>query len=567
MRPPTLFLIFPGTCRNTRITGGWREMPKCKAQKKFTYEVYFPYVAVFGFFLKRRRWAFPATLLCCILLFPLSAHASDMPVESGSGKAYPPRSLTRVIEPVFVVGEELPPFLGKPINQLRLFSAKDGEFRQIAVQVDERTEKLNWVVTEGPKGNPEDGNGIFDKQDMLSFYIANAGDRTSPESWPAGHTKALELEIIDPIDQGRAWVYLFSFDTPPPPFIHRQIRGEFIFERPPNEKELSAGLKPFSGDTLKDVVLFYDKDGEIAFYIDYGGTHQISYKNASASPAMGGNFEETCDTLRLRMAAQVRGGMFTFRINEGKLRSDTVSYSFGNVVGHRVTENYLPLFGGLRSPKITSDCWAGGTPENGIWIHCPTKIKLPFRLSSVFRSIKVWVGTDFSPEMYGSHSFTSLTPPVIVDGRPSPDELEIKQAPIPDPQKEWRIITGPPVTLLSRNIMGPELGEQLAANTYLLYSDDLNDTMPPEDYPGTIGSLMQRFDVQDLEKGEYVLWVDFFVIPFFFDLFASEDYEVTPRVLAEIKKFTQVTDYPLQLKIADRTVPNYLKQNPMKKLK
>ncbi len=516
---------------------------------------------------KKRSPALLLFILGWAALPSLVSIAADTPDVSGSSEEYPPRSLTRIIEPAFVKGEVLSPFLGMPIERLRLFAAKDGEFRQIALQVDERTEDLNWVVALGPRGNPEDGNGVFDKQDVLSFYVADAGDRTSPESWPSSYTGSLELEVIDPIDQGRGWVYLFSFNNPPPPFTHPHIIHEFVFERPPTDKETRAGIFPLTGDTLKDVVLSYDKEGEIAFYIDYGGTHQISYKNVAASPAVGGNFKDTCDTLRLRIAAKVRGGMFTFRMNEGMLRSDTVSYSFGTVVGHRVTENYLPLFGGLRSPKITSDCWAGGIAERGIWIHCPTRTKLPFGLSSVFRWVRLWAGTDFSPDMFGAHSFTSLTPPVLVDGQPSPEELEISEVPIPDPQNEWRIITGAAGTLLSRNIMGTKLGEQLEGRTSLLYSDDLNEAMPPEDNPGTIGSLIQSMEIQNLEKGEYILWVDFFFIPFFYDLFASEGYEVTPRVLDEIKRYTQVTDHPVQIKAADRTVPNYLKHNPMKKLK
>ncbi len=486
--------------------------------------------------------------------------------EDGPSEDYPPRSLTRIVEPVFVEGAVLSPFLGTPLERLRLFAAKDGAFRQIAVQVDERTENLNWVLSDGPKGNPEDGNGVLDKQDMLSFYIADAGDRTSPELWPPGQTMDMELEIIDPIDQGRGWVYLFSFNNAPPPFTHPHLRHEFVFERSPTAKETRAGLFPLTGDTLKDIVLSYDKDGEIAFYMDFGGAHQISYKNVAASPVMGGNFKDTCDTLRLRIAAKARGGVFTFRVNEGMLRSNTVCYSFGTVVGHRVTENYIPLFAGLRSPKITSDCWAGGTPERGIWGHCPTKIKLPFGLSTVFRWVRFWAGTDFSPEMIGSYSFTSLTPPVLVDGRPSPEEGTIEETQVPDPTKEWRIITGAPGTLLARNIMGPELGEQLEGRTCLLYSDDLNEAMPPEDNPGTVGSLVQRMEIQNLERGEYILWVDFFIIPFFYDLFASEGYEATPKVLEEIKRYTQVTDDPVLIKTSDRTVPNYLKHNPMKKL-
>ncbi len=516
---------------------------------------------------RNRKYLGPGIIVfvCLVLITPF-AFASQDRDKPGPSEDYPPRTLTRVIEPVFVEGEALSPFLGMPIDELRLFAARDGAFRQIAVQVDERTEDLNWVVSDGPKGNPEDGNGVLDKQDLLSFFIAEAGDRTPPDSWPPGRTREMELEVIDPIDQGRAWVYLFSFNDAPPPFAYPNVKGEFIFERAPTEKETEAGLFPLTGDTLKDVVLIYDKDGKIAFYIDYGGTHQISYKNVAASPAMGGNFEDTCDTLRLRVAAKPRGGMFTFRVHEGKLRSNTVCYSYGNVVGHRVTENYIPIFAGIRSPKITSDCWAGGSPETGIWIHCPTRIKLPFGLSSIFRWVKLWAGTDFSPEMIGSFSFTSLTPPVIVDGQPSREELEIAETLIPDPTKEWRIITGPPGTLLSRNIMGPELGEQLEGRTHLLYSDNLNEPMPPEDNPGTIGSLCQRSELQDLDKGDYTLWVDFFVIPFFYDIFVEEGFEVTPRILAEIKKYTRVTDYPVLIKTADRTVPNYLKHNPMKKL-
>jgi len=499
-----------------------------------------------------------------VLPFPASA-LEDVREAPGTTEAYAGRTLTRVVEPVFVLGELLSPFLGTPLKDLRLFAFSRGEFRRIAFQVDERTHDLNWVVPQGPKGNAADGNEVLDIQDVLSFFVADAGDRAPMSRWPADHLEGMELTVVDPSDQGKGWVYLFSFAAPPPLLTCDTF--DYVFDRAPTDKDLRAGLVPGEGNRLRDVVLLYDQEGEIATYIDYGGTHKISYKTLKCSPKMGGNLKDSCDTLRLRMAAKFKGGLFTLRLNEGKLRSDTACYSTGPVVGHRVTENYLPLVGGLRSPKIISDSWGGGRAEHGFWFHSPTRIKVPFRLGSVFKRANICVGSDYTPDMFGAFSLTSLTPPVLVDGHPSPQESSLKEVPIPDPRREWRIITGEPMTLLARNMIGPELARQLKGHTSMVYSDDLNESMPPEDHPGTIGCLMQRMDITGLKKGEYVLWVDYFIIPFFYELFVEEGCRVTPKVRDVIKKYTQVVDVPLRIEAGGHTAANYLEHNPMKKLK
>ena len=153
-------------------------------------------------------------------------------------------SLLRVADPVIITGQELQSVLGSEIGKIRLFAFEGVEKRVIPFQIDERDSAGNWVwdrvigrpdttfendpgQTSTPmmvqqhvhRHDDEDpaGSELFDANDMLVFLARDMGDRRADLPEELHGNTVLEIEVLDPLDGARGWVYLASFAGDPPP--------------------------------------------------------------------------------------------------------------------------------------------------------------------------------------------------------------------------------------------------------------------------------------------------------------------------------------------------------------
>jgi hypothetical protein len=153
-------------------------------------------------------------------------------------------SLLRVADPVIITGQALGPVVGREIGKIRLFAIEGQKSRVIPFQIDERDSAGNWVWDRvigrpdttfandpGQTTTPmmvqqhvhsrddEDpaGRELFDANDMLVFLARDMGDRRVDWSERLPGEVVLEIEVLDPMDGARGWVYLVSFAGDPPP--------------------------------------------------------------------------------------------------------------------------------------------------------------------------------------------------------------------------------------------------------------------------------------------------------------------------------------------------------------
>ena len=121
-----------------------------------------------------------------------------------------PGPLRRLADPVLVTGEMLPEdFLGVESHRLRLYSHRDGALVPIRFQVDERTEEGDWVFAHGKRNNRYRSTGRLDGQDVILFMARDAGPEAAGTlDLPGEPERILPIEIADPVDRGRGWVYL-----------------------------------------------------------------------------------------------------------------------------------------------------------------------------------------------------------------------------------------------------------------------------------------------------------------------------------------------------------------------
>jgi len=225
-----------------------------------------------------------------------------------------------------------------------------------------------------------------------------------------------------------------------------------------------------------------------------------------------------------------------------KIRSDTPTYRLGPVLLHRRTYNYIPLGMGLKSPSLVSDGWYGDG-----YCHAPLLVKIPFKLDTIFSSVKLEAGTDYNTNIYGSIVTTSTNPEgFMVDGIMSPQEKNFVPE-VKDPNREWRLMAGPGGAILTRNMHDPEMVKH--ARFELNYIDDF--TVPrekTENCEGRIDYSSQIWDLTDVPKGTYISYTEYYTIPHY-------------KPGEEID-YLNIFDYPLELQILDRTRKNKTNRRP-----
>ncbi len=165
------------------------------------------------------------TTLAAALLLSSPARLQDQPDGA--------KTLTRVEDFIVVIGSDLSGLDGAEIGNLRLYSCYDTACAQVPSQVDQRDSLGRYVFPED--ANRDRDGSALDANDELSFMAEDAGGLAPEGWWPAAATRGVEIEVIDPLDQGRAWVYLFEEPDSPAPELadyvdYRVENGQILIE-------------------------------------------------------------------------------------------------------------------------------------------------------------------------------------------------------------------------------------------------------------------------------------------------------------------------------------------------
>ncbi len=125
------------------------------------------------------------------------------------------KNITRTEDPVIVSGKDLKSFIGIHPDKISLMTYFSGKFSPIPFQIDQRQANGMYAFTFGKEASiDEDPN--LDENDELVFMLSDLGERPPTEKLPEGATIGMELEVVDPLDQGKGWVYLFKYLKDPP---------------------------------------------------------------------------------------------------------------------------------------------------------------------------------------------------------------------------------------------------------------------------------------------------------------------------------------------------------------
>ena len=146
-------------------------------------------------------------LICSILFVWLGMAVSAF------GAWFDTNSIEREYDVLVLKGQQLPSFLGIPVDQIRVYryNTSSGAWETMPFQVDEMDADSTYFGTK---------NGVFDPYDEIVFMARDMGDSTNQASWTddAASREQMRYRIsaADPLNPGqRGWAYVYRSSSLP----------------------------------------------------------------------------------------------------------------------------------------------------------------------------------------------------------------------------------------------------------------------------------------------------------------------------------------------------------------
>ncbi len=401
-----------------------------------------------------------------------------------------PRTLTRTVDTVVVSGPALGrSLLGTPKERLRVYACRAGFMVPVPFQIDERDQEGRYCWTGGAKDSRrhDADRGKLDSNDELVVLARQAGDRATALSLAMvpGHDAVQEIELRDPVDGGKAWVYLFRFPRATPGIAAFDVASLEIKDR--ND---DGGLYIWTGEHFQFNNGRSPSNAVRATWAGLVPKGQRDFRNAT----------NLLDSTQVRavvsfMWVTVVRQSHEFRVEVGGLIDGPL-----RVVAENRAQLYLALGVWVSAPESYVILW----PNK---VSMPTNAACPVNLDESDESnyslcVDMRAGAELS--FYNSHN----AQPVAIDGMWSQAERELDLT-FPD----WNCVYGPQGGMISKFVIPDFLRQR--KDSKLLYVDD-KDHKRPEDgdaiefEKGAYGYHGYRMDMVGLKKGvyqgDYMVW-------------------------------------------------------------
>lgn len=386
------------------------------------------------------------------------------------------KTLKRSIDVVTVPGKLLRALDKTPLEKLGCFAApsggSDGAVRPallepIPCQVDERTTAGEWVLTQGPEANPQDGDGQLSPQDELVMLSADAGIQVDKPEFPAPVELWLELMVRDSQEGGVAWIYLARF----------------------------SGKAPRA---TQDYVRFDPKAGSVdtpVYSLGFSQQAPLVFDRVVLKESGGGSGKNPIDRMKVRLDAKV-WDTIPIQKSEEDYTSALMGYIDGPVRVLRRTRNRLVLFWKIPSPSAVQD--------NFFYPHYfefPILVTLPLDLDAFLSEATLRISVDLNGQEARSLVNSRNRGPLVLDGKKSDEEGKLDTRPY-----SWSVVSG----LTSQAPAGWFNRLTVGANTpiepHLYFRDDQTLPDPPEGMVGHFGDVGYEVrNLKGLKKGTHRL--------------------------------------------------------------
>ncbi|MFO8058677.1 MAG: hypothetical protein R6V10_15430 [bacterium] len=469
----------------------------------------FPFLMMLSFFI----------LAATVIFFFTDGRASS----SDYSEEYVPSTMKRVHDPVQVPGKLLSELHGTKFKNLRLFAFKDSAMVPVVYQFDERTPDGSFIMDMGEGKNPKAHNSTLDGRDFLVFRICDSGGRAPHSAWK--NEDGIEIELIDPVDRGKSYVYLFRFPG----------------KAPARLKKDTVSLEHW--DPWKNPSWPFIVEG-LSYRIK-GLVNRINgkyYKTAinkefRVPKSAGGTNVNILDGQRMRAFCEFKFGIYRVEADETNMIGGIDSLRHGPVRGYgrQWMTKALPL--GIKGPRIYSDVFTYDR-----LIVSPMQLNIPVNPDMIINKAGIEFGYDFNKKAYGMRFYSpNCMDGVTIDGR-----MNEREKNLPDTYVPWFLVTGPQGSLIFRVSIDPKLLEQ--TENKLTYIDDLDRAFPPEDVPGSIGYARTTIEMTSVKPGRYKFQIEWYFPP---DFYKPGGYD--KEMLDE---FLNIKDKPIIIKVDGKKAEN-----------
>ena len=438
-----------------------------------------------------------------------------------AGEVLAAKTLDRFYDPIEVRGELFPELHNSEIDQLGLLACNDGKLDFITFQFDEWTEDGELVLKMGENNNAEKANNKLDPQDQLVFMARELGDRVEPAMWQKLSDKGMEIEVIDPLTQERAWAYLLHFPNKIPE------------DKLKTAKRVETETPEFRA--IGDSYTVYGTSKDI------GKKHYRTVINnlISVTPAAGGNGLDLTDKQKARASVRMLFGMLKLNFVEESVIGGVDKYFAGPVRGLCRNWAALSLPMKLKSPRFHLSVYVYDT-----MIFIPIQNTFPINPGYVLTDFQTTTGYDLHPINGLGMKYYSDTNPrgFLIDGYMSKEERKEYN----DNPDNWRCVVGPQGWIVHRSLWDEDYRRQ--AKIRMKYIDDIEHQSPPDNFPGDLGYYYTESTIDSLEPRSYFFQLDYY--------WPYRLYTPDGPDMKAINAICNIRDNPLMIKLGDQEVEN-----------
>lgn len=414
------------------------------------------------------------------------------------GASFVEATTPRQWDPVVVSGEKLSALSGKSINNIRVYSFRDGKAAPIPFQIDERDEEGSLVFPLGPKPTSDTDNGLFDKNDELIFMSMDSGGKAEATSFPAGYSHVVEISVTDPLNASRSVVYALYYEKNPP---ERSAVDYVSISSDGSRVEARNFLMSFSDEA------------------------PIGFDSLAITPAGGGNGKNSVDSLKIRVKTVLRFMKVPINKSEADFESELVAFVDGPVRVVRRTLNRMVIFWKIATPNSVID--------NVFYFNSfefPTEIFVPFDIGLLASEFRFRISTDGNENQNGKIFINEHNPGgVVLDGKMTEKEQKLNISPY-----KWSVVYSNEEGNTGAWINRLDYDANLEAVPSLYYVDDIKAEEPPENIPGQFGAM--GYDVGKMETVKKGIW-----------RITSRMYNKPKYFSGDEKLFLNILDHPLQV--------------------
>ena len=371
------------------------------------------------------------------------------------------RSLTRFIDPIEVSGSEVPDITGTEISNLRVMASSNGILTPIPFQIDQKNSKNDWVWSSVYESDNVDDwfndetmsqpdsqenftyddqdipvKGIFDANDVVVFLAKDAGDKDHENIKKLGAKRIVELEITDPVDKSKGWVYFAYFDSDVPALsIVHYVQYE------PEKYRVSGPDHEF---------LYSQSNVMVLDDFRLGGVSILS-----------GN------KIRGEVDTEIGFIMLDFEFNEKSIQGYNAGYISGPVRVIKRSVEHIQLGPVISSPDVNCDHF-----------HYPWHAEVPILISKRFpvRRVSILATYIFRGSNFTKVEVNKIIKPILIGAGSTQGNLLNDK-----PEADWIRLTGDRISIVNSVKIPEEHKGHLKVSPYLVEVNavpDIYDTKP-----------------------------------------------------------------------------------------